>query len=131
MLTASDILDLRLDADLVILSACNTAVGPAGGDLAGEGLTGLARAFFYAGTRGVLATHWSVDDLAAAITIADLLQRQERGAPSSAAALRSAQLLLLDGAGSRFAAEFAHPAWWAPFVLIGDGRRGGMRLAGG
>ena len=124
LLTASDILRLRLDADLVILSACNTAVGPGGGDGAGEGLAGLARAFFFAGTRGVLATHWAVDDLAAAVTIADVLQRQERGT-AGAAALRQAQLLLLDGAGGRFPTEFAHPAWWAPFVLIGDGRSEG------
>ncbi|MBY0335212.1 MAG: CHAT domain-containing protein, partial [Acetobacteraceae bacterium] len=129
LITASEVMEWRLDADLVILSACNTAVGPGGGELAGEGLAGLARAFFFAGTRGVLATHWAVDDLASAVTVADLLQRQERGV-RGAQALRQAQLLLLEGAGNRFPAEFAHPAWWAPFALIGDGRREGpARLA--
>jgi CHAT domain-containing protein len=129
LLTASDILEMRLDADLVILSACNTAVGPGGGDLAGEGLAGLARSFFYAGTRGVLATHWAVDDLASAVTIADLLSRMERSGAGGAAALREAQLLLMRDAGGRFPPEFAHPAWWAAFAMIGDGRRAPAQLA--
>jgi len=116
---ASDLLGLKLDADLVILSACNTGGAGAGG---GEALSGLARAFFFAGARGLMVTHWAVDDLAASLTVADALRRQQAGA-SSAAALRGAQLLLLDEAGKRLPASFGHPFYWAPFALIGDGRR--------
>jgi CHAT domain-containing protein len=116
---ASEVLNIRMDADLVILSACNT--GGAGG-AGGEALSGLARAFFYAGARGLLITHWAVDDGAAALTVADAIRRQQGGS-SSAAALRGAQLLLLDEAGGRLPANFAHPYYWAPFALIGDGRR--------
>jgi CHAT domain-containing protein len=127
-LRASQLLDLKLDADLVILSACNTA-GPASGlagaaGSAGEALSGLARSFFYAGARGLLVTHWPAVDQAAAITVADAMRRQEAGA-DSAAALRGAQLVLLDEAGRSLPAFYAHPYYWAGFALIGDGRRGG------
>ncbi len=115
-----------MDADLVILSACNTG-GP-GGEGGGEALSGLARAFFYAGARGLMVTHWAVDDAAAALTVADTLRRQQGGA-SSAAALRGAQLLILEEAGRNLPAAFAHPYYWAPFVLIGDGRRAGTASA--
>jgi CHAT domain-containing protein len=117
---ASEVLNLRLDADLVILSACNTG-GPAGAG-GGEALSGLARAFFYAGARGLMVTHWAVDDTASAFTIADALRRQQAGA-TSAAALRGAQLAILDEAGRRLPAAYAHPFYWAPFALIGEGRR--------
>jgi CHAT domain-containing protein len=117
------VLRLRLDADLVILSACNTA-GPDGDAMgeSGQALSGLARAFFFAGARGMLVTHWPVLDQAAAITVADTMRRQEAGA-DSAAALRGAQLLLLEEAGRSLPAFYAHPAIWAGFALIGDGRR--------
>lgn len=121
-LKASEVLDIKMDADLVILSACNTG-GP-GGEGGGEALSGLARAFFYAGARGLMVTHWAVDDAAAALTVADALRRQQGGA-TSAAALRGAQLLILEEAGRALPAAFAHPYYWAPFVLIGDGRRDG------
>lgn len=126
-LRASQVLDMRLDADLVILSACNTA-GPASGvagaaGSAGEALSGLARSFFYAGARGLLVTHWPAVDQAAAITVADMMRRQEGGA-DSAVALRGAQLLLLEEAGRGLPAIYAHPYFWAGFAMIGDGRRG-------
>ena len=124
---ASEMLALKLDADLVILSACNTG-GP-GGAGGGEALSGLARSFFFAGARGLLATHWSVDDAASALTVADLLRRQTGGL-STAAALRGAQLLILEEAGKRLPDAFGHPFYWAPFALIGDGRRAaGARTA--
>jgi CHAT domain-containing protein len=119
-LRASEVLGLRLDADLVVLSACNTG-GPSG-EGGGEALSGLARSFFYAGARGLLVTHWAVDDAASALTVADTLRRQQSG-EASAVALRGAQMLILDEAGRRLPAEFAHPYYWAPFALIGDGRR--------
>ncbi|HYZ33070.1 MAG TPA: CHAT domain-containing tetratricopeptide repeat protein [Crenalkalicoccus sp.] len=116
---ASDLLNLKLDADVIILSACNTG-GP-GGAGGGEALSGLARAFFYTGARGLLVTHWAVDDAAAVLTVGETLRRQERGA-SSAAALRAAQLVFFEEAGRRLPQAYAHPFYWAPFALIGDGR---------
>jgi CHAT domain-containing protein len=117
---ASELLALKLDADLIILSACNTG-GP-GGAGGGEALSGLARAFFYTGARGLLVTHWAVDDAAAALIVSDSLRRQQAGG-GTAAALRGAQLLILDEAGKRLQPQFGHPFYWAPFALIGDGRR--------
>lgn len=121
---ASELLNLRLDADLVILSACNTAgplagAGSEGGS--GEALSGLARSFFFAGARGLLVTHWPVEDYAAAVTVAEIMRRQALG-ESTAAAARGAALLLLDTSGSRLPPAYAHPYYWAGFALIGDGR---------
>jgi CHAT domain-containing protein len=118
LLTASAVANLDLDADLVILSACNSG-GP-GGTTAGESLSGLARAFFYAGARALMVTHWSVDDRMAAFLVATAMNevRQGRGAN---AALRAAQLGVLDGAGRDLPAEVAHPFYWAAFAVIGEG----------
>ncbi|MBN8892159.1 MAG: hypothetical protein BGP12_03020 [Rhodospirillales bacterium 70-18] len=120
LLTASQVVGLDLDADAVILSACNSG-GPGGGT-AGESLSGLARSFFYAGARALLVTHWSVNDQAAAYLVADTLRRYRQSPTSGmAAALRDAQLGMLDDAGKGLPAEIAHPFYWAPFALIGDG----------
>ena len=124
LLTASDIVGLHLDANLVILSACNSG-GP-GGAVAGESLSGLARAFFYAGARSLLVTHWSVNDQAAAYLVVDTLSRLRaapRGGPAGgvAAAMRGAELGMLDAAGHAMPAELAHPFFWAPFAVIGEG----------
>jgi CHAT domain-containing protein len=111
---------MNLDADAVILSACNTG-GPAGG-AAGQSLSGLARAFFYAGARGLVITHWSVNDQTAAYLVADTLLRLRQGHDGGiAGSLRAAELALLDGAGKDFPAAVAHPFYWAPFALIGEG----------
>jgi CHAT domain-containing protein len=64
LLTASEVTELRLNADWIVLSACNTAAGGEKGNA--EALSGLARAFFYAGARALLVSHWSVDSYAAA-----------------------------------------------------------------
>lgn len=115
-LPASEILGLSMDADLAILSACNSGGG------AGESLSGLARAFFYAGARGLLVTHWSVDDTASALLVADTLRRFAAGTARAAEALREAQLAMIADAGSgRLPAVFAHPFFWAGFALVGDG----------
>jgi len=120
MLTASDIAGLQLNANLVILSACNSG-GP-GGTVDGESLSGLARAFFYAGARSLLVTHWSVNDQAAAYLVVVTLSRL-RNAPAAGAAeaLRGAELGMLDAAGHAMPAAVAHPFFWAPFALIGNG----------
>ncbi len=121
LLTTADVMGLDLDADVVILSACNSG-GP-GGATGGESLSGLARAFFFAGARSMMVTHWSVNDQTAALLVADTMRRFKAGDPDGAAgALRSAQLSLLDGAGKGMPAQLAHPFYWAPFALIGEGR---------
>jgi CHAT domain-containing protein len=121
MLTADRILGLNLDADLVILSACNSG-GP-GGTTAGESLSGLARAFFYSGARSMLVTHWSVNDQAAAFLVSDTLRRmQAKGSGTGVAeAMREAELSLLDAAVKSPGSLAAHPFFWAPFAVIGDG----------
>ena len=136
-LTSSAILRLRMDADLVILSACNTA-GPAGGgssDQSAEALSGLARAFFVAGARGLLATHWLANDVAATVLMTRMLAIQNGTEPgtaglSSAQALQRAQLGLIEASAGGI--SLAHPYYWAAFALIGDGRRAPMeRMAQG
>lgn len=127
LLTSSAIAGLDLDADIVILSACNTA-GPQGS--AGESLSGLARSFFYAGSRAILATHWSINDQASAYLVAETLKRARTS--GIAESLRGAQLTLLDEAGAGLPASIAHPFYWGAFALIGDGTTsaGAGRMAG-
>lgn len=127
---ASDILAFNLDADLVVLSACNTGggAGSQDGGGGGEALSGLARSFFYAGTRGLLVTHWDADDGAATFIISDAMRRQAEGR-SSAAALRGIQIAILDEAGKGFPENWGHPFYWSAFALIGDGRRAATTTA--
>ena len=121
LLTASDVTSMQLDADVVILSACNSG-GP-NGATSGESLSGLARAFFYAGARAMLVTHWSINDQATALLIAGTLQRLKAGdAQGLAGAFRQAQQALLADAGRGLPAAIAHPFYWAPFALVGEGR---------
>jgi CHAT domain-containing protein len=121
MLMADDALALDLDADAVILSACNS--GGRGGRLAGESLSALARAFFYAGSRSLLATHWSLNDAAGQRLVSGML-RAYTATPGLglARSLRLAQLALLDSAGTGdVPIQVAHPFFWAPMALIGEG----------
>jgi CHAT domain-containing protein/tetratricopeptide (TPR) repeat protein len=113
LLTASEAARLKLRADWVILSACNTAA--ADGTPGAEGLSGLAQAFLYAGARGLLVSHWPVrDDAAAALTQAAVAARGK--GVGRADALRRSMLDLMQKPG------MAHPMVWAPFVVVGDGR---------
>ena len=110
LLGASEIARLDLDVDWVILSACNTA---SGGGADKPVYAGLASAFAQAGARSLLLSHWRVRDDAAAFLTVQTVERT-KGA-SRAEALRQAQLRLID---DRNIATSAHPAVWAPFVLI-------------
>lgn len=115
LLTASEVAQLRLNADWVVLSACNTIAGDKPG---AEALSGLARSFFYAGARALLVSHWAVDSEAATrltTSTFDLL-KNEPGL-GRAEALRRAMLGYLDDASSP---RNAYPALWAPFALIGE-----------
>ena len=125
--TAADVTAMQLDAEVVILSACNSG-GPAGGT-SGESLSGLARAFFYAGARSMLVTHWSIDDQATALLVAGTLARLRAGDPLGlAGAFQHTQQSMLAEAGTRLPAAIAHPFYWAPFALVGEGR-GSVRSA--
>ena len=118
LLSTSDVTDLHLDANLVLLSACNSGGGEAGG----EALSGLARSFFYAGARALMVTQWSVNDQVSAYLVATMLSRLDAGADGGAAgSLRAAQLALIAGAGSSFPARIANPFFWAAYDVIGDG----------
>jgi CHAT domain-containing protein len=109
-LRLGDIYKLKLSADLVVLSACNSALGK---DLESEGTIGLPRGFLYAGARSVIASLWKVDDEAAADFTKGLYARMQRGeSPSSA--IRGAQLEMSRGR------KWPAPFYWAAFVLQGD-----------
>ena len=114
-LSASEVAALKLDADWVILSACNTAAGGAKG---GEALSGLARAFLYAGARALLVSHWSVNSAATVKLVTSAVGTITRDSKiGRAEALRQAMLAMID----KGEAHQAHPAFWAPFVVVGEG----------
>ena len=128
LLTVSKILGLRLNADWVVLSACNTA---AGGGAGADAVSGLGLAFFYAGTRALLVSNWPVETTSARILTTDMFKR-EASTPgiTRAEALRQAMLSLIDGPGfidpasQKPVYSYAHPIFWAPFSLVGDGGAG-------
>jgi len=110
---------LRLGADLVTLSACETALGQ---ELGGEGILGLTRAFHYAGARSVVASLWSVADDSTADLMARFYGHLASG-KSKDEALRAAQLDLIRGTGqTKDAARLSHPFHWASFQVFGDWR---------
>lgn len=119
LLSTSEILDLKLDADLVVLSACDT--GGAGGDASatglqggGEALGGLTRAVIYAGGRALIVSHWSVDSAATVRLMTGLFSAQ---ASSQAEAMLQSQRALQQSE------QWSHPFFWAPFTIVGDGSR--------
>jgi len=115
LLTASEIAQLKLDADWVVLSACNTAAEDKPG---AEALSGLARAFFYSGARSLIVSHWNVDDEAAAKLMIGTFRAFSRDAKlSHAEALRQSILAMIDTAKSDVEAD---PRLWGPFVVVGE-----------
>jgi len=106
-----DIYNLDLSADLVVLSACDTALGK---DIKGEGLVGLTRGFMSAGSRSVIASLWKVDDRATAVLMGDFYKSMLEDGLPPAAALRSAKQRL------RQEKAWSAPYFWAGFVLQGD-----------
>jgi CHAT domain-containing protein len=119
LLTLEEILGLKLDADWVVLSACNTAAGDGSG---ADAVSGLGRGFFYAGSRALLVTHWPVESVSARLLVTGLFDRQAKdGAMSRAEALRQSMLSLMQQNSGSFA--YAHPLFWAPYALVGDGGR--------
>lgn len=116
LLTASEISSLRLDAEWVVLSACNTALG---GVAATDGLSDLARALFYAGTRAILVSHWSVETTSAVKLSTGLFKALAKDPQLGRA--RALQAAMKDLISDRSFPGYGHPAFWAPFVIIGEG----------
>jgi len=113
LLTASEVAQLKLDADWVILSACNTAAGDKPG---ATGLSGLAKAFFYAGARALLVSHWPVESNAATALTTNMFQTlKQNPLIGKAEALRQSMMALASNPRT------AHPFFWAPFVVVGEG----------
>jgi CHAT domain-containing protein len=112
-LSAEEISNFDMNADLVILSACNTAAPS--GDSRKEGFSGLVRAFIHAGTRSLLATHWAVaSDPTVLLTVGFANHLKPLITHAKAKALQSSMLDL------KRQNEFSHPAFWAPFELVGE-----------
>ena len=127
LLTMGEIFGLKLDADWVVLSACNTASGNGAG---AEAVSGLGRAFFYAGTRALLVSNWPVETTSARALTTDIFERQAKNPSlSRAEALRQSMRNLIDKGGlidakGNMVFSYAHPIFWAPFSLVGDGGGG-------
>jgi CHAT domain-containing protein/tetratricopeptide (TPR) repeat protein len=117
LLTASEVAELQLNADWVVLSACNTAASNGSG---AEALSGLARAFIYAGARALLVSHWPVySDAAVQLTTTLFSKLDNNPQLGRAEALRKSIAELMDDMSK---SSNAHPAVWAPFVVVGEGR---------
>lgn len=118
ILTATEIAGLALDADLVILSACNTAA--ADGRPRAETFTGLTQAFFTAGTRSMMVSHWPVMSGAAVqLSVGTVRGAHEQGLPLARSLQLAMQAARTEGAQNPIE---AHPSYWGPFVIVGDGR---------
>jgi len=119
LLDATEILDLKLDADLVVLSACDTGGGDGVdqsgvADLGGS-LGGLTRAFIYAGARGLVVSHWQVDSRATTRLMVGMFSSDKA---NQAEALRASELNFMNSAD-----QYSHPYYWAAFTVVGDGAR--------
>jgi len=125
LLTMDEILALRLNADWVVLSACNTATGQGKGS---EAISGLGLAFFYAGARALLVSNWPVETTSARVLTSDLFRRQQEdpGVDRARALQQTMNWLIdqgtfVDTKSGQTVFSYAHPIFWAPFTLIGDG----------
>jgi CHAT domain-containing protein len=125
LLTVDEILRLKLSADWVVLSACDTRRSRVSADA--DTVSALAGAFFYAGARALLVSNWPVETLSAKLLTVELFRRQAgTSTVSRAEALRQAMLDLIDAPGStapdtgKPLYRYAHPIFWGPFSLVGD-----------
>ena len=107
-----EIRDLKLNAEFVVLSACNTAAGDGNSN---EGLSGLASAFIFAGARSIMASHWSVESHTTQLLITNFFRNLKKfeGISRSQAMRQSMKELFLEK-------QYQHPIFWAPFVLVGQ-----------
>ncbi len=123
LLTMEKILTLKLNADWVVLSACNTASGEGAG---AEAVSGLGRAFFYAGARALLVSNWPVESETARMLMTDMFKRQQQlKGQHKAQYLQASMTNMIDHLAAQDAQgktkyAYAHPLFWAPFVVVGD-----------
>jgi CHAT domain-containing protein len=124
LLTTEEILRLKLNADWIVLSACNTGAADGAG---AEAVSGLGRSFFYAGSRAILVSMWPVETTSAKKLTVRLFQYQKEVKQfSRARALRKSILDLIESPGfkdhitGKIVASYAHPLFWAPFIIVGD-----------
>ena len=110
VLTARELVLHRCNADLVVLSACETGMA---GSLGGEQLAGLAQAFLLAGVKSLVVSLWSVDDLATSVLMAEFYRARMAGSDKG-------QALVEAMAAVKSRPEWSHPYFWGPFVLMGD-----------
>ncbi len=121
-LSASEVSQLKLNADWVLLSACNTAAPD--GKPGAEGLSGLAKGFFYAGARSLLVSHWAVESHSAVLLTTEMFRRYENNhGMGKAEALRQSMQNL------RQNPKYNHPMYWAPFSVVGEGGEGSGRIS--
>lgn len=130
LLTMGEIMGLKLNADWAVLSACNTAAADGQGV---EAVSGLGRAFFYAGAKALLVSNWPVHSEATADLMSDLFRRQAADATLSRAdALRQTSVHMIDQGAfqidGKMAFSYAHPIFWAPFTIVGDGGGTNVRV---
>ncbi|MBW1799904.1 MAG: CHAT domain-containing protein [Deltaproteobacteria bacterium] len=125
LLTVGEILKMRMNADWVVLSACNTGAAEGAG---AEAVSGLGRAFFYAGSRALLVSMWPVETTSAKRLTTGLFRFQKQDpALSRAGALQKSVLYLMDKqilkdeTSGKIVTSYAHPFFWAPFIVVGDG----------
>jgi len=125
LLKMGEVLKLKLNADWVVLSACNTGAADGAG---AEAVSGLGRAFFYAGTRAILVSMWPVETTSARKLTTGLFQYQKENKTLSRVRAHQKSILalidspgLIDDASGKVVASYAHPLFWAPFILVGDG----------
>jgi CHAT domain-containing protein len=123
LLTMGEIMKLKMNADWVVLSACNTGAADGAG---AEAVSGLGRAFFYAGTRAILVSMWPVETTSARKLTTNLFRYQKADKTlSRTKALRKSMLDLIEGPGlkddatGKIVASYAHPLFWAPFIIVG------------
>jgi CHAT domain-containing protein len=115
LLRASDVAMLKMNADFVVLSACNTAAGDKPG---AEALSGLARAFFYAGARSLIVSNWEVDTDSTVALMTGLFDALKTNPYlSHAEALRLSMLRIINNPPKP---EWAQPKYWAPFIVVGE-----------
>jgi CHAT domain-containing protein len=118
LLRASEVATLKLNAEFVVLSACNTAAGDKSG---AEALSGLARAFFYAGAKSLIVSNWTVDSDSTVELMTRLFDAQKKNPKRSRAeALRFSMLSMINHPSKP---NWAQPKFWAPFIVVGEPRK--------
>ena len=113
MLTTSEISELDLNAELVILSACNTSSKI---HKYATGFSGLINSFFAAGSRSVIATHWPVADEASYLLMSETLKKVLNSNLTISEALQNTKIEFING---KYGEEFKKPMFWAPYVYVG------------